>query len=118
MDPTSFEFTLSMPGDARLIGAVRDLTAHAAAYARLEGAAADGLASHVTAAAEAAIDASGAQDAPVNFRFVRQGGTLTVSIGLQVARAAAWPASSREGLTVDTAREGTRETCLITQRLA
>jgi hypothetical protein len=118
MDSSAFEFSLSMPGDARLVGAVRDLTAHAAAYAKLEGAAADGLAAQVTAAAEAAIKASGAQDVPVDFRFVREGGTLTVSIGLDVECAADWPGSQQDGLSVDTARQGTRETCLITQRLA
>ena len=118
MDATSFEFTLSMPGDARLVGAVRDLTTHAASYAKLDGARAQVLAAQVTAAAEAAIEASGAQDSPVDFRFVREGATLTVSIGLDAARGAAWPAANGGGLTVDTARQGTRETCLITQRLS
>lgn len=117
MDATSFEFTLRMPGDPRLVGAVRDLTAHAASYAHLEAGAASVLASQVTAATEVAIAASGAQDTPVDFRFLREGGTLSVSIGVDAVRAAAWPTSGGNGLTVDAARHGTRETCLITQRL-
>ena len=118
MDATSFEFTLSLPGDTRLVGAVRDLAAHAAAYAKLEAAAAAGLARQVEAATEAAIAASGAQDAPVDVRFVREAGTLTVSIGLDADAAAAWPSSAEAGLTVEASRAGTRETCRITQRLA
>ncbi|MDP1571481.1 MAG: hypothetical protein Q8L86_15920 [Vicinamibacterales bacterium] len=107
-----------MPGDVRLVGAVRDLAAHAAAYAKLEARVADGLARQVAAATEAAIVASGAQDAPVDVRFVREAGTLTVSIGLDADAAAAWPPSAEAGLTVEASRAGTRETCRITQRLA
>lgn len=118
MDSTSFEFTLSVPCDERLLGAVRDLTSHAASYARLEDAAVDGLTSQVAAAARAAIEACAAPDAAVDFRFKRHGATLTVSIGLDVASAARWPASATAGLTVDTTRDGARETCLITQHLA
>ncbi len=117
MDATSFEFTLRMPGDLRLVDAVRDLTAHAASYARLEAGAASVLAAQVTAATEVAVAASGAEDAPVDVRFLRAGETLSVSIGCDAVRAAAWPTSAGNGLTVDTARHGTRETCLITQRL-
>jgi hypothetical protein len=118
MDSTAFEFSLRLPGDARLVGAVRDLTAHAATYARLEPSAADGLADQVLAATEAAVRASGAQDAPLDFHFVREGGTLTISIGVDAAVPAAWPPSAREDMAVDSARQGTRDTCLITQRLA
>jgi hypothetical protein len=39
MTPTSFEFTLILPGDARLVDAVKGLTAHAAGYAQLGDAA-------------------------------------------------------------------------------
>lgn len=118
MDPSAFEFSLSMPGDARLVGAVRGLAAHAAAYAQLDAGAAAGLARQVEAAIEAAIAASGAQDVPVDVRFVREAGTLTISIGLDVDAAATWPPSAEAGLTVEASRAGTRETCRITQRLA
>lgn len=117
MDHRTFEFTLSLPGDPRLVDAVRDLTTHAATYAKLEAPAAEGLATQVVEATRAAIAASGAIDAPVDVRFVREDGHLRVSIGLDVVRQAAWPVASG-GRTVDTRREGARETCLITQPVA
>ena len=53
MTPTSFEFTLTLPGDARLVDAVKGLTAHAAGYALLGDSAREGLAGQVAAATQA-----------------------------------------------------------------
>ena len=39
MSPESFNFTVTVPGDARLVGVVRDLCTHAVGYARLPEAA-------------------------------------------------------------------------------
>lgn len=117
MDATSFEFTMRVPGDARLMTPVRELTAHAAAYARLTPAAAAALAAQVTAAAEAAFAASGSPDTAIDFRFRRDAGGLSVRIDLEPARAPRWPISPHAGLTVRTERHGARETCLITQHV-
>jgi hypothetical protein len=112
MDATTFEFSLRMPGDPRLVDAVRDLAAHAAAYMKLASPAAEGLAAHVAAATRAAVEATPA--GPVDVRFTRHAGTFTVSIGLDTAQKAAWPPSAG-GLIVETSREDGRETCRISQ---
>lgn len=69
MDPRCFQFVLTMPGDSRLVGAVRDLTAHAASYAKLATDASRSFANEVAAAAQSAIDSTGIQDAPLEFHF-------------------------------------------------
>ncbi|HXG88593.1 MAG TPA: hypothetical protein VNJ02_09685 [Vicinamibacterales bacterium] len=69
MTPTSFDFTLTMPGDTRLVDAVRQLAKHAATYAQLGAEAAAKLATDVQRATEEAIAATKAQDAPLVFRF-------------------------------------------------
>ena len=47
MTPTSFAFTLTMPGDERFVGAIRQLAAQAASYAQLPAEAGEVLAGHV-----------------------------------------------------------------------
>jgi hypothetical protein len=69
MDPKSFQFVLTMPGDSRLIGAVRNLAAHAASYANLGADAGRSFVNDVAAAAESAIESTDIQDAPLEFRF-------------------------------------------------
>jgi hypothetical protein len=69
MEPNSFQFVLTLPGDNRLVGAVRDLTAHAAAYARLSATVSQSFAKKVADEMQSAIDGSGIQDAPIEFRF-------------------------------------------------
>jgi len=59
MDATSFHFTMTMPGDARLIETVGELTAHAAKYAELADADARALVEQVVAAATASSTAAG-----------------------------------------------------------
>ena len=69
MEPTSFEFVLTLPGDNRLVGAVRDLTAHAANYAKLPSDVSQSFAKRVADEMQSAINATGIQDAPIEFRF-------------------------------------------------
>jgi hypothetical protein len=69
MEPNSFQFVLTLPGDNRLVGAVRDLTAHAATYAKLPSAVSESFAQKVADEMQSAIAATGIQDAPIEFRF-------------------------------------------------
>jgi hypothetical protein len=69
MEPRSFEFVLTMPGDSRLVEAVRNLSVHAAAYANAASAAGQTFADNVVKTTEAVIRATGIQNAPLEFRF-------------------------------------------------
>lgn len=80
MEPTSFQFVLTVPGDNRLVGAVRDLSAHAATYAKLSGDMRESFATRVADAMQSAIDATGIQDAPIEFRFARTADALRVTL--------------------------------------
>jgi hypothetical protein len=80
MDPTSFQFVLTVPGDNRLVGAVRDLSAHAGTYAQLSGEVTQSFAARVAEAMQSAIDATGIQDAPIEFRFDRSASSLRVTL--------------------------------------
>lgn len=80
MDPTSFRFFLAMPGDSRLVGAIRDLTTLAGTYAKLPSHEAGAFVERVAAATASAIAETGVQDAPVEFRFFRSAHVLRVTI--------------------------------------
>lgn len=80
MDPTSFQFRLTMPGDSRLVGAVRNLSLQAASYAKLTSEAGRAFAQNVTNATESAIESTGVQDAPIEFHFDGAAGTVRVTI--------------------------------------
>ncbi|MGE0043563.1 MAG: hypothetical protein AB7H88_07690 [Vicinamibacterales bacterium] len=116
MDATSFEFTMTMPGDPRLVATARDLASHAAGYARLGEREAATLADAVGGAATAAIEATRVKDAPIEFRFAREADTLAVTIACEVAAGAPVPVSSSStGLAVRWAQDGNRQTCHIRQ---
>jgi hypothetical protein len=118
MDASSFRFTMTMPGDARLVGAVRDLTAHAAKYAKLAEEAAAELAAQVAGAAAISIEAIRVKDAPIEFQFARDGERLEVMIACDVDGSNTAPASSSaHGLTVAWSRRGGRQTCRIALRI-
>jgi hypothetical protein len=89
MTPTSFEFRLTMPGDPRLVGAVRQLTAQAAGYARLSAEVGQQLAEEVERATESAIQATQADDAPIEFEFT--GDQREVSVRISCAAAGGSP---------------------------
>jgi hypothetical protein len=80
MDPTSFRFLLTMPGDTRLVDVIRELTTQAATYAQLATEATSAFAQLVAKAAESAIAATGVQDAPIEFRFFRSPDVIRVTI--------------------------------------
>jgi hypothetical protein len=80
MDSTSFRFFVTMPGDSRLVGAVRDLANQAGAYANLAASETGAFVQQVAAATESAIAATGVQDSPIEFRFFRSADVLRVTI--------------------------------------
>jgi hypothetical protein len=80
MDPTSFQFVLTLPGDNRLVGAVRDLSAHAATYAKLPGDVIQSFARKVADEMQSAIDNTGIQDAAIEFRFSGTADALLVTL--------------------------------------
>jgi hypothetical protein len=118
MTPTEFDFTVKMPGDSRLVGAIRQLVAHAAEYAQLPAKAGDKLADHVERATEVAISASKVQSALIDFRFTANPDAILVVFTCDVAPTAERPASSANGsVTVDWTTDGSRHICRIRQRL-
>ena len=118
MTPTEFEFTLTMPGDSRLVGAIRQLTAHAAGYAQLSAEESEELAGQVADATEMAIAAANVEALPIEYRFSADSEALVVMFSCEVSGAARPPADvSSGGITVDWAADGTRHTCRIRQPL-
>jgi hypothetical protein len=117
MTPESFEFTLSMPSDARLIGAIRQLTAHAAGYAQLEKNAREDLAGHVEQAATTAIQSAPSTANVIEFRFSRDEAAVTVVITADAAPGAPPPrSSSADEVSIDWKANGSRHICRIRQR--
>ena len=118
MTPTDFTFLLTMPGDARLIGAVRQLAAQAAGYAQLTPDAAEGLAGHVERATEAAIAATKAPPAPIELRFTGDTSAIDVVISSEGSVAPALPRSSAiGGVMIEWSADGSRLICHIRQPL-
>jgi hypothetical protein len=116
MSPTSFVFTLTMPGDARLVGAIRLLAVQAATYAQLPDAKGSALASQAERAAETAIAASRSPNGPIDFRFSGDEKTVTIAVSFDAVPSAQLPRSaSADGVSVDWSAEGSRQTCHIRQ---
>lgn len=114
---SSFDFTMTMPGDTRLVGAVRDLAVHAAKYAQLPEAAGSALAEHVAQAAATSIEATDVQDAPVEVRFTGDVHRLEVLIASDIVSQRPVPESgAAPGVTIDWSRVGIRQVCLIAHR--
>ena len=108
---------LTMPGDSRLVGAVRLLAAQAAGYAQLPPEAGSGLASHVAAATEAAIASTNSDHAPIELRFSGDEGMVSVHISCDAPHATRPPrSSSAGGVSVDWTTIGSRHTCHIRHR--
>ena len=118
MTPTEFDFTVTIPGDSRLLGAIRQLTSHAAGYAQLTPQAGERLAGHVERATEAVIAASNLQSALIEFRFSGDGDALLVVFSSDVAPATHFGSVSTGDVTVDWTTEGSRHVCRIRQRLS
>lgn len=80
MSPESFNFKVTVPGDDRLVGVVRDLCAHAASYAKLEESGTAFCDRVVAAATEAVARGAGA---PCPMAFDCSGGELRVTVAGQ-----------------------------------
>lgn len=81
MTPESFNFTVTVPGDHRLVGVVRDICAHAVGYARLPD---DAGASFCARVADAALQAvSSRPDLPCALEFHCTAGELRVTVAGQ-----------------------------------
>jgi hypothetical protein len=80
MDANSFQFLLTMPGDKRMIGALRDLCAYAATYANVEASRGQAFAEEVVDTAQNIAAATGASDAPLEFRFEADAAAIRVTI--------------------------------------
>jgi hypothetical protein len=118
MDATSFEFSMQMPGDRRLLLAVRDLAAHAANYALLGQPAASNLADEVAAATEAAIASTHRADAPLALAFRRHATGFDVTLRCEAGDSLKTPpAPTAQGLSVSWVEEGGEHVCRISQRV-
>lgn len=118
MTPNDFTFTVTMPGDVRLIGAVRQLAAQAAGYAQLTGDAAEGWAGHVERATQAAIAAAAPPPTSIQLRFSGNGRAIDVVITGEGGKSAVLPRSSAIGdVRIEWRADGSCLTCHIRQRL-
>ena len=119
MTPTEFDFTVTMPGDSRLLGAIRQLTSHAAGYAQLTEHAGAQLAAHVEHATQAVIAAAKVQSTLIEYRFCGDADALLVvfSCDIAVSPKHLGPVSNGD-VTVDWTIEGSRHVCRIRQRLS
>jgi hypothetical protein len=118
MTPTQFDFIVKMPGDARLVEAIRQLALQAGGYARLPDPATEQLAVHVERAAEAAISAS-TNTSVLEFRFVADAEALVVVFSCELPASGRHPASTSNGeVTVDWTVEGSRQVCRIRRRIS
>lgn len=110
---------MTVPGDSRLVDAVRGLTAHAAGYALLGDSAREGLAGQVAAATQAAMAAAPGASAPIDIRFTGDDEALTVVISCEAGASVPRPASTSAGnVTVEWATEGARHVCHIRHRVS
>jgi hypothetical protein len=85
VSPESFNFTVTLPGDERIVGVARDLCAHAVDYAKMsEGAGA----SFCDRVADAAVQAVASQPGvPCPIVFDCAGGELRVTVaGLTISQ--------------------------------
>ena len=81
MSPESFNFTVTLPGDHRLVGVVRDICAHAVGYAKLPEDAGASFCARVAEAARRRWPA--AADAPCALAFDCTAGELRVTVAGQ-----------------------------------
>lgn len=79
MSPESFNFTVTLPGDHRLVGVVRDLCAHAVGYAKLPPDAGASFCERVADAASQAV--ASRPDTPCACVFDCADGHLRVTVG-------------------------------------
>ena len=117
MTPNSFEFIVTLPGDARFLGTVRQLATQTADYAQLSPETGVELAAEVGRAADTAmaIEAAGA---PIEIVFA--GTDTAVTVTLSCASVAAAPGArtlSPDGISVEWTSDRGRHVCHIRQRI-
>ena len=117
MTPNSFEFTVTLPGDARFLGAVRHLATQAADYAQLPSDTGAELAAEVARAAEVAFAAEAA-GGPIEIVFSGSDKAVTVTISCASTGAAPGSKSNAgEGISVEWTSSKGRHVCHIRQRI-
>lgn len=118
MTPREFEFSMQVSSGRAMLGAVRDLASHVAAYAGGQALAA-AVADEVVTAAEAAIAAGRGDGTPIDVRFRRSDEYLDVFIsGGRTPTLAVAPLSRGHGLSVDWLYDDGRPVCHIRQAMA
>jgi hypothetical protein len=81
VSPESFNFTVTLPGDDRLVGVVRDLCAHAVGYAQMPEAAGAAFCTRVADAAVQAVASRPGHACPLVFDCTN--GELRVTVAGQ-----------------------------------
>ncbi len=115
MNQTSFEFSMQVSGGRALLGAVRELASHVAAYAGGQAVAA-AVADEVVTAAEAAIAAGRDDGTPIDLRFKRTAEHLDVFIaGGRTSTPFTNHLSRGPGLSVEWSIDDGRPICHIRQ---
>lgn len=79
MTPPAFSFKLTLPNDPNLAAIVADMARHVAAYANLDGAAADGFVARARGAAVIALKAAPGHSCLAV--FATNDGMLSITIG-------------------------------------
>lgn len=79
MTPAAFKFKLTVPNDPNLAAIMADMARHAAEYAKLDGAAAEGFVERARAAAVKVLRGATGQNSLVV--FAAADGTLSITIG-------------------------------------
>jgi hypothetical protein len=116
MTPNSFEFTVSLPGDARFLKAVSQLATQSADYAQLPADTGAELAGEVERAAATAIGR--AAGGPIEIVFSGSDTAVTVTISCTSSADAPHPTSSgAEGISVEWTSSMGRHVCHIRQRI-
>jgi hypothetical protein len=80
MEPTSFQFVLTMPGDSRLVGVIRAVVMQAASYAKLSTADGESLVRKVEDATATVLADGSVRDVPIAFEF--QGTSQAVRVAI------------------------------------
>lgn len=78
MSPESFNFTVTLPGDDRIVGVARDLCAHAVGYAKMSDDAGASFCDRVADAAQKAVATQPGRPCPMVFDC--GGGELRVTV--------------------------------------
>lgn len=116
MTPNSFEFTVTLPGDARFLRAVCQLATQSADYAQLPADTGADLAAEVERAAHTAIVEAAGGPIEIVFSGTDKAVTVTISCASS-ADAPRGTSSGAEGISVEWTSTKGRHVCHIRQRI-